>query len=106
MGVCTSKPDPGKRAALAALKARQFRLANFYGPHQSRIPGTGTPQSGLKPSQRIDGEVPASPKKSIDTRSTPEEANALTAQPKAVPSGPVVVPVRVFRDEMVTLPLI
>ncbi len=55
----------------------------------------GTSQKGLKPSERVDIEAPASPKKE-----TPE-VDSSANQSKGAPSGPAVVPVRVFRDETV-----
>lgn len=53
-------------------------------------------QAGEKPSEDVTFEAPASPKKEIVNG-----AAAPDLQPKAAPSGPVVVPVRVFRDETV-----
>ena len=58
----------------------------------------GTPQRGLKPSERIDIEAPPSPQKKQST-----ELDSLASLPKTTPSGPAIVPVRVFRDETVRL---
>lgn len=62
----------------------------------------GVSQAGEEPSERVEFETPPSPKKEVLNGSTPNDGLIS----KQAPSGPAIVPVRVFRDEAVILQLL